>query len=90
MMKLNEALGYQRKVNDRDNTTGFRRADTFLQRVGTVVCSVLALVCMTPGIVRGISSICSVASGNKDNNSDRDRYQEPNRVQREKRQNWQQ
>ena len=73
MMKSNEALGNQRKLNDRDNMTGFRRADVFMQRVGSVICSILVLICMVSGLVKGISSIAGVISG-KNNPQDNGGY----------------
>ena len=88
MMKTNEALGQQRRINDRDNMTGYRRADTFMQRVGTVICSILVLICMVSGVIKGVSSIFGVMTG-KSNSQDNGGYNQENqnRHHKEKHQN---
>ena len=63
MIRTNEVQGQQRRLNDRDNMTGYRRADTYMQRVGTIICSILMLICMISGIVKGVGSIFSVFRG---------------------------
>ena len=88
MIRTNEVQGQQRRMNDRENMTGFHRADTFMQRVGSVICSILMLICMISGIVKGISSIIGVLNGKNgqpDNNygQDQGKYHH-----REKQQRW--
>ena len=77
MLRTSDVQGQQRRLNDRENMTGYRRADIFMQRVGPVICSILMLICMVPGIVKGISSIVGVFQGksNQPDNSRDQRYQ---------------
>lgn len=56
-MKLGDSLNLQRKNGDREQATGFRRADHFQSTVGKSVTSILVLICIVPLITNGILSI---------------------------------
>lgn len=86
MIRVNEVQNQQRRLNDRDNLTGFRRADIFMQRVGSVVCSILVPICMISGIVKCVDSIIGVVKGkNNYGNYDQESH---NRHQKDRQQRW--
>lgn len=64
-MELNKALGYQRNNGNRDQETGYRRADIFSKDVGGTACASMVLVCIAPVVVKGFKAIFGTIFGSK-------------------------
>lgn len=64
-MEMNKALGYQRNNGNRDQETGYRRADIFSKDVGGKVCATMVLVCVAPVVVKGVKAIFGTIFGSK-------------------------
>lgn len=88
MIRTNEVQGQQRRINDRENMTGYRRADIFMQRVGTVICSILIPICMISGIVKGVDAIIGVFKGKNNTNNQQSDYDSDSRQRYQKQQRW--
>ena len=64
-MEMNKALGYQRNNGNRDQETGYRRADIFSKDVGGTACASMVLVCIAPVVVKGFKAIFGTIFGSK-------------------------
>lgn len=62
MIKLNEVTNQQRKLNDQ--TTGYKRTDSYHKRVASVNLAVMFLSIITPVIISGIKALFGIFKSN--------------------------
>lgn len=62
-MRFNEAQNFQRKNGDRDQMTGFPRADHYQSTVGKPVTAIMVIFCILPVLTNGIMAIIRTIFG---------------------------